>query len=162
MALARSFARVTLPLAMVFGVLLSNVGPVAASASPATEFQQVFSLAKTKIGDPWVHMAKGPTKFDCVGFVWYIFHENDLQSRIGGTRGVKSYYTWFRDRGQVSRDNPQPGDLVIWGRFEHIGMYIGDGMAISALVNPWGVKIHPVKTWIDEPFRYYLHTHLTH
>jgi hypothetical protein len=35
-------------------------------------------------------------------------------------------------------------------------------MAISALLAPYGVKIHPVKTWINEKFRYYLHTNLSH
>ena len=161
MALARAVARLTLPIALVLGVLLSNVAPAAASTSPATEYSKIFNLAKTKIGDPWVHYAKGPNKFDCVGYVWYIFHENGLQDRIGGYRGVKSYYTWFRDRVLVSKDNPRLGDLIIWGDFQHVGMYVGNGYAISALVNPWGVKIAPVKGWLNESFRYYLHTTLT-
>jgi cell wall-associated NlpC family hydrolase len=159
-SLARAVARIFLPVALVLGVVLANVAPAAAESAPTSEFQQVFDLAKSKIGDHWRHYAKGPSKFDCVGFVWYIFNQNNLQSHIGGYRGVKAYYQWFQQRGDVSRDNPQPGDLIIWGKFQHMGMYIGNGMAISALVNPWGVKIHPVMTWIDEPFRYYLHTHL--
>ena len=161
MSFARAVARVMLPVAIVLGVVLSNVAPAAASSSPTSEYQKVFELAKTKLGDRWVHYAKGPDKFDCVGFVWYIFHENDLQSHIGGYRGVKAYYSWFKQRGLVSKDNPQPGDLVIWGRFQHVGMYVGDGMAISTLVAPYGVKIHPVKGWISTPFSYYLHTHLS-
>jgi len=159
-AFARAVARITLPIALVAGVLLSNVAPAAASTAPDTNFAKVFSLAKTKIGDPWVHYAKGPNKFDCVGYVYYIFHENGLAEKIGGYRGVKAYYNWFRSRGLVSRDNPQVGDLVIWGDFQHVGMYVGNGNAISALVNPWGVKVHPVKGWLNERFRYYLHAHL--
>jgi cell wall-associated NlpC family hydrolase len=159
-AFARAVARITLPIALVAGVLLSNVAPAAASTAPDTNFAKVFNLGKTKIGDPWVHYAKGPNKFDCVGYVWYIFHENGVSDKIGGYRGVKAYYNWFRSRGLVSRDNPQVGDLVIWGDFQHVGMYVGGGQAISALVNPWGVKIHPVKGWLNEPFRYYLHSHL--
>ncbi len=161
MAFARAVARITLPIALVAGVLLSNVAPAAADSQPANQFSEVFDLAKTKIGDPWVHFAKGPDKFDCVGYVWFIFHQNDLQSHIGGYRGVKAYYDWFKQRGLVSKDNPQVGDLIIWGNFQHVGMYVGDGMAISALINPWGVKIHPVKGWLNEPFRYYLHTKLS-
>ena len=162
MGFARAVARVMLPVAILLGLLLSNVAPAAASSSPTTEYSKVFDLAKTKLGDRWVHMATGPNKFDCVGFVWYIFHENTLQSHIGGYRGVKAYYAWFKERGLVSQDNPEPGDLVIWGKFQHIGMYIGNGMAISALLAPYGVKIHPVQGWINEKFRYYLHTKLSH
>lgn len=161
MAVARAVARITLPLALVIGVLLTNVAPAAAStSSSSSDFTKIFSLAKTKIGDPWVHYAKGPNKFDCVGYVWYIFHYYDLQDHIGGYRGVKAYYDWFKARGLVSRDNPQIGDLIIWGDFQHVGMYVGGGQAISALINPWGVKIHPVKGWLNEPFKYYLHTRL--
>ena len=160
MAFARAVARITLPIALMVGVLLTNVAPAAASTTSTTNFAKVFSLGKTKLGDPWVHYAKGPNKFDCVGYVWYIFHYYGLQDKIGGYRGVRAYYSWFRDRGLVSRDNPQLGDLVIWGDFQHVGMYVGGGNAISALVNPWGVKIHPVKGWLNERFRYYLHTHL--
>ena len=160
MAFARAVARIALPIALMAGVLLTNVAPAAASTSSTTNFAKVFTLGKTKLGDPWVHYAKGPNKFDCVGYVWYIFHYYGLQDKIGGYRGVRSYYSWFRDRGLVSRDNPQLGDLIIWGDFKHVGMYVGGGNAISALVNPWGVKIHPVKGWLNQPFRYYLHTRL--
>ena len=160
MAVARAVARITLPLALVIGVLLTNVAPAAASTSSSSDFTKIFSLAKTKIGDPWVHYAKGPNKFDCVGYVWYIFHYYDLQDQIGGYRGVKAYYDWFKARGLVSRDNPRIGDLIIWGDFQHVGMYVGNGNAISALINQWGVKIHPVKGWLNERFRFYLHTRL--
>lgn len=161
MAVARAVARITLPLALVVGVLLTNVAPAAATISPKTDFTKIFSIAKTKVGDPWRHFAKGPNKFDCVGYAWYIYNYVGLKDKIGGYRGVKSYYTWFRQHGAVSRDNPKPGDLVIWGDFQHVGMYIGDGKAISALINPWGVKVHPVKGWLNEPFRYYLHTKIS-
>lgn len=121
----------------------------------------VFQVAHSKIGDRWVHFAKGPDKFDCVGFVWYAFNQNDLQSHIGGYRGVKGYYDWFKARGLVATSNPQPGDLIIWGNFTHLGIYIGDGQAISALINPWGVKVHPVSGWIPMRVKAYLHTQLT-
>ena len=159
MFLARAVARVSLPIVLTLGLIMTSAAPAAAVAAP-TEYQSVFQLAKKKIGAPWVHYAKGPNKFDCVGYVWWVFAQNDLKNRIGGYRGVKSYYRWFRERGLVSRSNPRVGDLVIWGDFKHIGMYIGDGKAISALVKPYNVKIHPVKGYLNIGFRYYLHTRL--
>ncbi len=158
MFFARAVARISIPLVLVLGLMFS-VAPVAASGG-TTEFQQIFASGRAKLGAPWVHYAKGPNKFDCVGFVWWTFAQHGLKDRIGGNRGVRSYYSWFRARGQVSRSNPRPGDLVIWGDFKHIGMYVGDGKAISALVNPYGVKVHPVKGYLNVPFRYYLHTRI--
>jgi cell wall-associated NlpC family hydrolase len=155
---ARAVARISLPIALTLGLLLTTTAPAAADTS--TEYSSIFQLARTKMGAPWVHYAKGPNKFDCVGYVWWIYAQNGLKDRIGGYRGVRAYYKWFRERGMVSKSNPRVGDLVIWGDFKHIGMYIGDGKAISALVNPYGVKIHPVKGYLNVPFRYYLHTRL--
>ena len=158
MVIARAVARISLPIALTLGLMLTTTAP--AAASTATEYGSIFQLAKNQIGAPWVHYAKGPSKFDCVGYVWFVFAQNGLKDRIGGYNGVKGYYNWFRSRGRVSRDNPKVGDLVIWGDFKHIGMYIGDGKAISALINPYGVKIHPVKGYLNIGFRYYLHTNL--
>jgi cell wall-associated NlpC family hydrolase len=157
--LARAVARISLPIALTLGLILTTAAPAAAAAAP-TEYESIFQLAKSKMNAPWVHYAKGPNKFDCVGYVFYIYKENGLKDRIGGYRGVRGYYKWFRARGMVSRSNPRPGDLIIWGNFAHIGMYIGDGKAISALSNPYGVKIHPVKGYLNVNFRYYLHTRL--
>ena len=158
MVFARAVARISLPIALTLGLLLTTTAPAAANTT--TEYSSIFQLARSKMGAPWVHYAKGPNKFDCVGYVWWIFAQNGLKERIGGYRGVRGYYSWFRERGMVSKSNPHLGDLVIWGDFKHIGMYIGDGKAISALVNPYGVKIHPVKGYLNVPFRYYLHTRL--
>lgn len=156
MAFARVVARLSLPIALLLGVTLATTVPVAAGVT-ATDYQRVHSVAKAQLGDPWRHYARGPHRFDCVGFVWFAYSQNGLKDRIGGYRGVKSYYRWFRARGLVSRSNPKPGDLVIWGRFKHIGIYIGNGKAISALINPYGVKVHPVKGYLYQPFKAYLH-----
>ena len=160
MALARVASRVLLPIALVLGLTLSTTGPAAAAES---EYERVLATAKAQLGDPWVHYARGPEAFDCVGLAWFVFHQNDLQSHIGGYRGVKSYYNWFRDRGLAEgrSGTPELGDLIIWGRFKHIGMYIGDGMAISALNERYGVKIHPVKGWLGMGVKAYLHTRLS-
>ncbi len=160
MGFARAVARISLPVALLLGLVLATAAPVAAS-EPKSEYDRVVEVAMSKIGAPWVHYAKGPDKFDCVGFVWYAFHENGLQDRIGGRRGVRAYYNWFKERGLASRSDPQPGDLVIWGDFQHIGIYLGNDMAISALINPYGVKVHPVSRWIPARVKAYLHTMLT-
>jgi len=157
-ALARAFARLTLPIAFVLGIILTTAVPVAAGG--ATEYEQVLQTAKSKLGANWVHYARGPNVFDCVGFVWYNYKVNDLQDRIGGYRGVGGYLNWFKERGLVSTTNPRLGDLIIWGANKHIGMYIGDGKAISAMSQPYGVKIHPVKGYLNVKFKAYLHVNI--
>jgi cell wall-associated NlpC family hydrolase len=77
---------------------------------------------------------------------------------------VKSYYNWFKERGLAEgpSGNPQLGDLVIWGKYKHIGIYIGDGKAISALIQPYGVKIHPMRGYLNVNVKAILHTRLEH
>ena len=57
---------------------------------------------------------------------------------------ARGYMRWFVTRGLFTRDvdKAEPGDLVVWGMGEHIGIYIGNKKAISALINPWGVSVH--------------------
>ncbi|HEX2754822.1 MAG TPA: SH3 domain-containing protein, partial [Candidatus Limnocylindrales bacterium] len=49
----------------------------------------------------------------------------------------------------------QPGDLVIWGGGTHVGIYLGNGMAISTLLN--GVRIHSIRATTAR-FTAFLHT----
>lgn len=153
-------ARVGL-IAVALTALVQLTAPVAAAATPTTEYDAVYATAHAQLGDQWKFRATGPNQFDCSGLVWYAFHENALQDRIGGYRSVAGYLNWFKDRGLVSRTNPRLGDLVVWGANQHIGIYIGDGLAISTLVTRRGVAIHPVKGYLGIRFKAYLHTTLT-
>jgi cell wall-associated NlpC family hydrolase len=156
---ARAAARLVLLASIVAGLLVGAAAPVAADESaPATQLEQVLATAKEHLGARWVHYAKGPNVFDCVGFVFYAYNENGLKDLIGGYRGVKAYFKWFQERGLASQSNPQPGDLIVWGKFKHIGIYMGPDQAISALINPYGVSIHPIrKSWIGMAVKAYLH-----
>jgi cell wall-associated NlpC family hydrolase len=157
-ARARIFARPSLFLAILMALLFATALPVSAAA---TETDRVVTIAKNQIGDPWVWGRTGPNSFDCVGFVWFSFDRADLAFRIGGYRGVRSYWDHFKSKGRASRYNGQRGDLVIWGPrsnpAKHIGIYLGKGRAISALTS--GVKIHGIHQLTD-PFQTFLHVRL--
>ena len=153
-------ARVGL-IAIFVMALVQIMSPVAAAATPKTEYDLVYATAYSKLGDQWKFRATGPNLFDCSGLVWYAFHENNLQDRIGGYRSVAGYFNWFKARGLVSRDNPRLGDLVVWGANQHIGIYVGGGNAISTLVTKSGVSINPVKGYLGIRFKAYLHTQIT-
>jgi cell wall-associated NlpC family hydrolase len=158
---ARSFAaRVCLSSALIC-VLMLYAAPAVGAAEPETEAELVVATAKAQIGDQWQHRARGPNRFDCSGLVWYAFYENQLQSRIGYYRSVAGYFRWFKEQGRVGRTNPRLGDLVVWGDNQHIGIYIGDGKAISTLTTKRGVTIHDVKGYLGIPFKAYLRTQIT-
>jgi cell wall-associated NlpC family hydrolase len=158
-AYRRVLARSAL-IAVALCVLVQTPAPVAA-ATTQTEYDQVYATAVSKLGDQWKFRARGPNRFDCSGLVWYAFHENDLQDRIGGYRSVAGYFRWFKSRGLVSRGNPRLGDLVVWGRNQHIGIYVGDGMAISTLVTRRGVSITPIRGYLGIRFKAFLHVDIT-
>lgn len=85
----------------------------------------------------------GPTSFDCTGLVYRVFADCGALDLIGtqGEQGVHNYYTWFEARKWADSDSPKPGDLIVYGPdFAHIGIYIGDGRAISTLSD--GVREH--------------------
>jgi len=154
------FTRASLIIALLALVALLTA-PVTTATETPTEYELVYGTAAAQLGDQWQFRARGPDLFDCSGLVWYAFHENDLQSHIGGYRSVAGYVNWFKERGLKSRTDPQLGDLVVWGANKHIGIYIGDGMAISTLSTNRGVAVHPVKGYLHMRFKAYLHTNLT-
>lgn len=150
---------VSLSLALIAGLLLASFQSVAA-AQPQTELEAVLQTAKAQLGDPWKHYATGPDAFDCSGLVFYSFKMNGLKDRIGGYRSAKGYYNWFKNRGQADMNAPRVGDLIVWGKFQHVGIFLGDGMAISTLTTKSGVSIHPVKGYLGIKVRAYLHVDL--
>lgn len=149
-------ARAFIP-ALLAGVVLIGLAPAtpAVAATPTTEAQQIIQIAKTKVGDPWRYGATGPSAFDCSGLVAYAFKAAGDGTAIGNYRSARSLYDWFRSRGLASRTNPKPGDLVVWGYGSHIGIYMGNGRAISTLNT--GVAVHGIFA-VTASFTAYLHT----
>lgn len=129
--------------------------PVAASGGASA----VISAAEAKLGDPWVFGAEGPNAFDCAGLVYYAFRVSGNLAAIGGTyRNASALYTYFRARGRASTAGGRPGDLVIFGGGEHVGIYLGNGRVISALLS--GVRITSVAA-VYPRFTAFLHTGLS-
>ena len=159
-AFGRARKLVLLLVSGAFALSLGFAAPApVAQAGGGTEAQRIVNTAEGYLGGKWVYAATGPTNFDCSGLVFRVFKDNGLLDRIGSKRRtVAGFYKWFKNRGKVSRQNPRVGDLIVWGNFKHIGIYIGNGMAISTLTS--GVKRHSVKG-LTIPFKAYLHVNLT-
>ena len=147
--------------AAVFALAIALVGhgmapaPASAASDPV---EAVIAAAKEKLDKPFQIGAEGPRLFDCSGLIFRVFEETGQLPRIGGMRlRAVQYQRWFVSRGLFTRDvdKADRGDLVIWDNGEHIGIYLGEGRAISALVNPWGVTIHSLHG-IHLPVDYFL------
>jgi len=143
-----------------------QTAPSVAAATPTAEVGSVLNFASNQIGKRFEIGATGMRRYDCSGLVYRTFYEEGLLSKIGGSRmRARGYYHWFESRGLASKSNPQPGDLVVWAKrhhpVSHIGIFAGynrwgQPIAISALINPYGVSRHRV-FGIDKPFKAYLH-----
>jgi cell wall-associated NlpC family hydrolase len=151
-------ARAFIPIALA-GAVLFSIAPStpAAATTTTTEAQQIVRIAKAQIGDPWRYGASGPYAFDCSGLVIYAYRKagDGAAIRAGTLRSARSIYRYFKSRGKASRTNPKIGDLVVWGYGSHIGIYIGNGKAISTLRS--GVRVHGVYA-VTARFTAYLHT----
>lgn len=146
-------------LAFALAVALMGVDAPATADAATTEAGKIASYAANQLGKPYRWGAIGLRSYDCSGLVYRVFKEKGLLDRIGSSRKTaRGYYDWFRRRGLASRSNPRKGDLIIWGNARHIGIYIGDGMAISALTS--GVSRHAINR-INVSFTAYLHVRLS-
>ncbi len=142
---------------------LSVPTPASAAAEPRTEAQKIVSIAENQLGHRYSFSSTGPSTFDCSGLVFYIYKQAGLLDRIGGSRKtVAGYHRWFSQHGTVTKGaaTAQVGDLLVWGKNHHTGIYIGNGKAISALVNPWGVTEHKVVGYINMKLTAVLHVKL--
>ena len=135
--------------------------PVAQSkpaAATPTLAERVIADAMRHLGAPYVWGSSGPSTFDCSGLVYRVFADNGLAGLIHDSHSAYEQYAIYRARGLASRSGGEPGDLVVYGGGSHIGIYLGDGRVISALVQ--GVRITGVYA-LTTPFTAFLHTDLS-
>jgi cell wall-associated NlpC family hydrolase len=119
---------------------------------------RIIALAESHIGARYAHGATGPHAFDCSGLVYRVFEDAGLGKMIAGLRSASALYSHFRARHMSSTSNPQLGDLVIFGGGSHVGIYIGNGRVVHAMVS--GVAITRIAA-VYPHFTTYVHLGLT-
>jgi cell wall-associated NlpC family hydrolase len=98
------------------GKLADTVSSAAASGLAA--------IAYTGIGHPYVWGGTTPNGWDCSGFTQWVYAQAGISiPRTNAWTAMKPTST------------PAPGDLVMQNGGAHVGIYVGNGMMISAL-NP--------------------------
>lgn len=129
---------------MALALVMLTAGLPAAPTRAANPLAQALDTAHQYIGTPYKLGAERSDLVDCSGLIYRIFADIGELPRIGGRRmRAMGYYRWFAARGLATTDKGEPGDLVVYKKPNHIGVYLGDGRVLSALVT--GVKIHALK-----------------
>jgi len=94
--------------------------------------------ALSRIGDPYVWGATGPNQFDCSGLMMWAYKQ-------AGKSIPRTSEAQLAGGKQVSRNDLQPGDLIIYySDAHHVGMYIGDGYVVHASTFGVPVKVAPI------------------
>ena len=106
---------------------------VPAEALSDPEFAAMLEEAEKYLGTPYVWGGSSPeTGFDCSGYVCWVL------SQSGWDVGRTTANGLWQQSAKVSEHEAKPGDLVFFeGTYDtpgasHVGLYVGDGMMISA------------------------------
>ena len=87
---------------------------------------QALRYALTRVGDPYVWGAAGPSSFDCSGLVVWAY------AQIGISLPHFTGDLWNSGE-HISRADLEPGDLVFFfPDIGHVGIYVGNGMMVDA------------------------------
>ena len=105
--------------------------------------KKVAELAYSKIGSPYKYGAKGPSCFDCSGFVYWVYANADVTPEIevpcGSSRGMyASLKSELVGYSIDDLDRAQMGDILFFkagSSISHVGIYYKDGKMIHA-ANP--------------------------
>ena len=106
---------------------------VPAEALSDPEFAAMLEEAEKYLGTPYVWGGSSPeTGFDCSGYVCWILNQSGWDVGRTTANGL------WQQSAKVSEHEAKPGDLVFFqGTYDtpgasHVGLYVGNGMMISA------------------------------
>lgn len=98
----------------------------------------IVKAAYSGIGSGYVYGGTSYGAWDCSGFTMWAYAK----------AGISLPRTSYAQAAALKHtSNPQPGDLVLQNGGSHIGIYVGNGMMISALNPSQGTMLHPV-SWM--------------
>ena len=99
---------------------------------------QALKWALTKVGDPYVWGAAGPSAFDCSGLVMWAY------AQVGISLMHFTGDQW-NEGEHISRSELEPGDLVFfYPDIGHVGLYVGNGLMVDAPTFGQPVQVQPV------------------
>ena len=106
----------------------------------ASKADKLISIAKSKLGSPYVYGSSGSNSFDCSGYTSYVFRQVGISlPRVASSQAYGAK--------KVAKADLQKGDLVFFNTFggiSHVGIYMENGNFIHASSYGRGVTISNV------------------
>ncbi|WP_329563494.1 NlpC/P60 family protein [Kitasatospora sp. NBC_01266] len=105
----------------------STATPPAAPTTGNSAAAAAIAAAVSKLGSPYHYGSTGPSEFDCSGLMQWAY----AQAGVALPRTSQEQAAIGTNEG-TNIANAQPGDLLIFNNYGHVGMYIGNGVMIHA------------------------------
>ena len=116
-----------------------QAAPAASSNTGNASRDAIVATAMSGLGGSYVWGGKSYGAWDCSGFTSWVFAQH----------GIKlTAFTYAMKNELRPTSNPQPGDIVFQNGYSHVGIYLGDGKMISALIPTNGTLVHPT-SWMS-------------
>ncbi len=127
-----------------------NVASVEAARTEVTGMrEQILTIARKQLGDPYRAGGAGPDSFDCGGFTQFVF------KRALGMDIARTSWGQYDQVQRVKTKEALPGDLVFFfeGGAHHVGIYLGDGQMIDAPEPGKRISVNPISgSWWGRSF----------
>lgn len=94
-----------------------------------TKGTEIFNIAQSYIGVPYLYGGQSPSGFDCSGLVQFA-HSN------AGINVPRTAAAQYDAAASISQSELKPGDVIFfrisWRKISHVGIYAGQGRFIHA------------------------------
>ena len=121
----------------------------AARAEIAGMREQILTVARKQLGDPYRAGGAGPHSFDCGGFTQFVF------KRALGMDIARTSRGQYQEVQRIKTKDALPGDLVFFfeGGAHHVGIYLGNGTMIDAPRPGKRISVNPISgSWWGRSF----------
>jgi len=121
----------------------------AARAEIAGMREQILTVARKQLGDPYRAGGAGPHSFDCGGFTQFVF------KRALGVDIARTSWGQYEQVERIKTKDALPGDLVFFfeGGAHHVGIYVGNGQMIDAPRPGKSISVNPISgSWWGRSF----------
>ena len=127
-----------------------NVASVEATRTEVAGMrEQILTIARKQLGDPYRAGGVGPDSFDCGGFTQFVF------KRALGMDIARTSRGQYQEVQRVKTKDALPGDLVFFfeGGAHHVGIYLGNGQMIDAPQPGERISVNPISgSWWGRSF----------
>ena len=117
-------------------------GSGGAVVNDSSGVSRLISVARSKIGSPYVWGAKGPNSFDCSGFVYWCLNNSGVSQSYLTSSGWRSP---GRYQKVTSFNDLRAGDIVVVSG--HVGICSGGGTVIDASSSHGCVVERSLSSW---------------